>query len=749
MLGEAWIADRSGGLNRYSADLSANLDPKALAARLVVIGPAVNAPPAVIAASSAAERLPARLLRYRRATLSTSGVDVVDAHFALYAFLPIFTTRLGRLPLVVHFQGPWADESMISRGNSIAIPIKRAVERAVYRRARRVVVLSKAFGRVVSERYGVDPALVVVIPPGVDHERFSIGDANLARERLDLPRDAFVVAAARRLDGRMGLDSLLAAWDVVSEKQRNAVLVIAGDGIERGALERQRLQLARPESVRFLGRVSDDELVQLYQAADCSVVPTRSLEGFGLVVLESLACGTPAIVTNVGGLPEAVEELDPSLVIEPEDPEALAARILAAARGDVPSRIACRAHAQRFNWADVARRHIALYEEVARGVSKNTRVVFIDHCARLSGGELALVRMLSALDVDAHVILGEDGPLVERLERAGISVEVLPMPAVSRDLHRDQVRPRTLPFASAAASLSYSVKLAGRLRKLRPDIVHTNSLKSALYGGLAGRLARKPVVWHVRDRIADDYMPGAAVRMVKVARRLLPAAVIANSNETLSTLGGEGGWAVPSPIIIHDSAVISAAFGSRSGGSLTVGMVGRLAPWKGQHVFLEAFARAFDQGPERAVIVGEAMFGEDAYSDELRSQVIRLGIEDRVEFKGFVDDVEHEYERIDVLVHASTIPEPFGQVVVEGMAAGLPVVAANAGGPAEVITDGVDGWLFPMGDVAALATRLRTLADEPARRQRLGAAARQRALDFSPQRVAEQVLSVYHSVLRR
>ena len=131
------------------------------------------------------------------------------------------------------------------------------------------------------------------------------------------------------------------------------------------------------------------------------------------------------------------------------------------------------------------------------------------------------------------MILGEHGPLVDRLREAGVSVEVLPMAAAAREVRKDSVRPGTLGFRAMAASLHYVWMLRRRLRELQPDVVHTNSLKAALYGGVAGRLAGIPVIWHIRDRIAPDYLPMAAVRLVQLGSRVLPDAVIANSHATL------------------------------------------------------------------------------------------------------------------------------------------------------------------------------------------------------------------------
>jgi glycosyltransferase involved in cell wall biosynthesis len=116
-----------------------------------------------------------------------------------------------------------------------------------------------------------------------------------------------------------------------------------------------------------------------------------------------------------------------------------------------------------------------------------------------------------------------------------------------------------------------------------------------------------------------------------------------------------------------------------------------------------------------------------------------------VEFVGFTEDVLAILGAVDCLVHASTVPEPFGQVVVEGMAAGLPVIASNEGGPAEVITDGVDGLLCPPGDPSALAALLLRVAADPDLRSRLGAAARVRTVQFTPERVDRKIMRTYRA----
>ena len=184
---------------------------------------------------------------------------------------------------------------------------------------------------------------------------------------------------------------------------------------------------------------------------------------------------------------------------------------------------------------------------------------------------------------DAHVILGEQGPLVDRLREAGATVEVPPMPAVAREVRKDSVRPGTLGLM-ALASPHYVWVLRRRLQELQLNVVHTNSLKAALSGGVACRLAGILVIWHIRDRIALDYRPMAAVRMVGAhhsGRRHRQLVFHAESAPSPSSerrrhehrdLRPHSGDAPP--------------YRTREA-PFRVGILGRFAPRKGRDVFLE------------------------------------------------------------------------------------------------------------------------------------------------------------------
>lgn len=757
LLGMGWFPDEVGGLNRYTRALLESLP----ASHAVVIGPAHDADERVAAVSRQSAPLPWRMLAYTLATTRLArSADVIDSHFALYAWLPTFVPSLRAKPMVVHFHGPWAAEGALAAGPSgIRDHLRWRIERRVYRRADRLITLTSAFRQILVESYGIDPWKVSVLAPGTNPAP-SVRSRDEARTRAGCSSDAFVVCCVRRLTPRMGHGMLLRAWQTVAREVPGARLLIAGTGALAGELAETVSAYDLTESVELLGAIPEADLTNLYQASDLNVVPSTGLEGFGLVVLEAAATGTPSVVTRVGGLPEAVRGLATNLVVEPDSPDALAERIIDAANGDLPTRDSTARWVAGRTWANVAEAHQAVFAEAVAHRNANARrsgsptqqlrVVYLDHVARLSGGELALLHLLAAMpEVDAHVILAEDGPLVELLNESGISVEVRPLPGRTRNLRKGTLG-KTPPLRVIYDTIAYSARLAWRLRQLKPDLVHTNSLKSGAYGALAATAARTPMIWHLRDRLEPPYLPTTAISLVRALIRMADG-VICNSESTREALSVRSdAFVIPSPIGIEPA---TRDCGHTDGASdpLVFGIIGRLTSWKGQDTFLRAFAQAFPDGTERACIVGAALFGEEdeAFARSLEHLATTLGIAHRVDFRGHRRDIQAELNHLDVLVHASTIPEPFGQVVLEGMAAGVPVIASTGGGPSEVIADGVSGLLSPPGDSNALAIAMSTLASDPGLRTRLGLAGRERAKEYTPDACARLVMSAYQVTIAR
>lgn len=382
------------------------------------------------------------------------------------------------------------------------------------------------------------------------------------------------------------------------------------------------------------------------------------------------------------------------------------------------------------------------------------RVVVVDHAAALGGGELALLRLAAELDprrVELRAIVLDDGPLVARLRAAGVRTAVVRAGARSRGMDRHALGGSWRAVLAVGETVRLVVLVAGVLRRADADVVHTNSLRADVVGLLAARWCRVPLVWHVHDRIAADYLPGAAVRLLRALARRGPRAVVANSRATARTLPGVRDLTVVHPGYGPDQAV--RAFDARvPPASPVVGLVGRIGPTKGQLELVRAARTVLDRRPDvRFRLVGGALFGADAYADAVDAEIDRLGMRGAVDVVGFSDDPAAELDRLTVCVHASPVPEPFGQVVVEAMVRGVPVVATDAGGVPEIVrTPGRDlGVLVPPGDADALAAGLLAVLDDPGGAERRARAAYDDATRRFPAReTARAVTEVWERVAR-
>lgn len=315
--------------------------------------------------------LPARGLALRREVrriISGRRPDLVAAHFALYTF-PVLD-MLRPYPLVFHFHGPWTLEGRFEGEGALNVRAKAALERTVYRRATRCIVLSTSFRDILHEHYGVPLERIHRIPGGVDADQYDTGlTQKEARERLGWPQNRPIVFTVRRLVRRVGLEGLISAISEVRRREPEVLLSIAGKGALSGELEDQIRSLGLKDNVRLLGFVPDEDLPMAYRAADLSIMPTVTLEGFGLVAVESLAAGTPVLVTPVGGLPEVVSGLSKDLVLPGSDVGDLAQGLEAALGGNLnlPNAEACQNYARsRFDWPVIAAQTRDVYAEALK-----------------------------------------------------------------------------------------------------------------------------------------------------------------------------------------------------------------------------------------------------------------------------------------------------------------------------------------------------------------------------------------------
>jgi glycosyltransferase involved in cell wall biosynthesis len=347
------------------------------------------------------------------------------------------------------------------------------------------------------------------------------------------------------------------------------------------------------------------------------------------------------------------------------------------------------------------------------------KILFVNPGLAMGGAEHSLLLLLQELKqrgVRPVMALFGVGPFAKRLSELELVTHFLDLPEDVRASGRyamgigawDAVRltRRTLPAA---------VQLADIARKEQVDLIHTNGMKAHLLGGVAGRLTRRPVVWHVRD-----FPPEAnAGRVFRAAMRTLPRAVITNSRALAEALRRD--WrtarrpriaAIYNPVDLKrfDWTVsgegIRRELGLRSDSEL-VGMVAHLTPWKGHPIFLRAARMVFEERPTaRFLIAGGPIYeteGHEGYDHVLRRMAYDLGLAGKVHFLGVRDDIPEILRSLAVLVHPPIAPEPFGRAIAEAQACGVPIVASDAGSARELLVHMTSGLLVEPNNPTALA----------------------------------------------
>ena len=397
------------------------------------------------------------------------------------------------------------------------------------------------------------------------------------------------------------------------------------------------------------------------------------------------------------------------------------------------------------------------------------RVALLSVSGGIGGSERCLLKLVRGLAVtpgmDPIVIMPREGPLAERVRAAGVAVRLLPMPDALLAFGEWSMRSAgelgrqgaTLTRAAAAAR-SYGAAMARLLRELAPDVIHTNGFKMHV---LAARSAERhvPLVWHVHEYLKPRRLSRLLLRH-HVGRA---SAVVANSHSVQADLVDSLGTGAPITTIYnavdlqefspHGEAIDLdrlAGLASAPEGTCRVGLLATFARWKGHDTFLRALQQT--SADVRGYVIGGPVYdtaGSQLTNDELADRAAALGVSGRVGFTGFVERPAAALRALDVVVHASTEPEPFGLVIAEGMACGKTVIVSRAGGAAELVSDGVDALASEPGDAAALAHTIDRCAADPALRTRLGAAARCTAVRrFDPGAFVAQFVELYSRLAR-
>ncbi len=404
------------------------------------------------------------------------------------------------------------------------------------------------------------------------------------------------------------------------------------------------------------------------------------------------------------------------------------------------------------------------------------RVLFLDLAPSYGGSIVSLRYLVRDLDRDRYlplVLLDEGNPAVAHFRGMGIQVWTIPSlqsHAVSFGRPVDAVRrgrvgtwvrahPRLARIWHTGGALGRwyrklypeARRIRHVIRQARPDLIHLNAeLVVNRPGALAAYLEHIPAVCHVRgwetwdvwDRLLSRTIRAYVCISQAVARRLVAqGAIDAHVHVVYNGLNIDDVPTVPRPGLHRELGLDPER--------PTVGIFSRLVPWKGHRVFVDAMARVAREIPDvQVIVVGKEEVTAPGYLQELQARAAQHGIADHVHFLGHRDDVLDLYALVDVVVHASVRDEPFGRVIIEGMAAARPVVATRGGGTVEIVRDGETGYLVPQRDPEAMAAAVIDLLRHPQKARRMGQAARDDvATRFRADEAARRIMALYDEIL--
>jgi glycosyltransferase involved in cell wall biosynthesis len=400
------------------------------------------------------------------------------------------------------------------------------------------------------------------------------------------------------------------------------------------------------------------------------------------------------------------------------------------------------------------------------------RILFLNPVGSLGGAERSLIEVLSILSEDRPewvigLITGRDGPLVNEAKSLGVKVEILSMPtgiekigdsgfSGQAGLWRLLLMAILLPY-KVCILLIYLRRFAKKIQEINPDVIHSNGFKFHVILGLT-RGVRSKTIWHARDFIKSRKLVGQLLRAV--CRK--PNLLVANSHAV------ENDWKSLMPdlksIVLYNTVAIPHKksreipcehfYRPISDIPVKVGLVGSFARWKGHKLFLEAvriLTEEFSENKAQFFIVGGPLYattGSQWTRIELERMASSLGITDRVVFVPHQTDVNSVYECLDIIVHASTKPEPFGRTIIEGMSYRKPVVAAMAGGVVEIIEDGKDALAFQPGDSKDLADKIGEVLRDQKLRIRIGEEGYQKVSKlFSRESIRLKLVKMYEGLM--
>jgi glycosyltransferase involved in cell wall biosynthesis len=389
----------------------------------------------------------------------------------------------------------------------------------------------------------------------------------------------------------------------------------------------------------------------------------------------------------------------------------------------------------------------------------SNRIILINETSQIGGGEINLIQIASRLiqsGWDVLLVIPGPGPLVEMLQKEHIKFDYVPgVPAHSVSFYFGSYKlPNLIGWVlDLSNGIIWSMRLWKFIRLTRPALVQPESLMAHIFGGIAARLARVPLVAHLQD-IVDKSSGFGIYRVILLAwAKFIPSRIVCISSKGIDQFDKQdrlSGKVITIWNSIDTQKYRPALPGQENSSThLKIATVARLTYWKGQHLGLET-ARLLKnrQLPFTWYFVGTADLGSPKYYSDLQEFVKKHNLSKHVEFLGWVDNTPYFYRTMDMLVHLTTEPEPYGLVLAEAMASGLPVITSPGGGLEQVVKE-AQGLVMEPEDIQKVADEIERLWQQPQELKTKASLARDIAVKtFDLKATMDVWMALYQSLLQ-
>ncbi len=696
--------------------------------------------------------------------------DVLHSHGAYFtnAFIGPLARSLGMKSVI---KASLADDDL----QDLSRPVVGRAHRFMLNRVDMCIAISHDLVDEFSQG-GVSRHKIQHVPNGVDVRRFHPLPAPAAqaqRAALGLPTDQPVALYVGVLDQRKNILWLTEQWLAHDAFGTGAMLLTVGpqgrDDVD-GTLRARLLDLAQHHPTRLKVHDFRADVAPYYQCADLLILPSIK-EGLPNVVLEAMACGLPCVAASASGTRELILDGRTGFTYEPDDVKGLGdavRRCLGQDRAMLREN-AVRVAQQRYSISTVTDSYQAIYAHLLKA---RTRVLYVENGIGYGGAIICLRHLVRNLDrsrFEPMVITGLGDPKYQEIASEAawkhIPDKRVDIISMKRQLAAagwsdalpglrwflNQVLSRLDDVTNFLPSFLQTLWTVGRFR---PDIIHVNNEPLCNRAAvLAGKVLGVPVVAHVRGDQNGSPMMHSFFK--------LPSYFIAVSRWVWESIGRIG---VPADkrTYIYDGIELNNLDLHADGATFrrqyripenafVVGLVGLLIPWKGQRLFLEAALKLLGKMPDAVFAIVGGTPDECAYFEtELRQRAEQPELRGRVVFTGHVSGMASAYNGLDIVLSASTSPEPLGTVVIEAMTMARPLIAPNHGGAVEMVEHEKTGLLFKAGEANDLAAMILRVYRDPELGRQLGRGARAHALAvFAVSEHVRQIQIVYEHLLDR